>query len=169
MNLCLMILVRWLSFKMYIRKFIHIGEIHIGAKPTEISTVLGSCIAVCLYDTLQRVGGMNHYLVPLWNENGLQSPKFGNISIPRLIESMVNVGCDVKHIEAKVFGGGNVINITEHDIMIGRKNILIAKEILKEYNIPIVAQDIGGVKGRRIVMRSDTGKVFLKYTKKSEA
>ncbi len=154
---------------MYTRKFIHVGEIHIGARPTEISTILGSCVAVCLYDSVTKMGGMNHYLVPLWNENGLQSPKFGNISIPRLIESMVNVGCEVRNMEAKVFGGGNVIDISSENMMIGRKNILIAKEILREYRIPITAQDVGGDKGRRIMMRSDTGKIFLKYTSRTDA
>ena len=153
---------------MYMRKFIHVGEIHIGARPTEISTILGSCIAVCLYDSVQLIGGMNHYLVPLWNENGLQSPKYGNISIPRLIESMVNIGCDIHNMEAKIFGGANVIDVSSHDMMIGRKNILIANEILREYKIPITAKDIGGDRGRRIMMRSDTGKIFLKYTQKTE-
>lgn len=153
---------------MYAKKFIHVGEIYIGVKPTEISTVLGSCIAVCLYDNIQRIGGMNHYLVPLWNENGLQSPKYGNISIPRLIESMENIGCSRSNMEAKIFGGGNVIDVSTEDMMVGRKNILIAKEILREYKIPIKASDVGGEKGRRIMMRSDTGKIFLKYTQKSE-
>lgn len=153
---------------MYQKKFIHVGEIHIGARPTEISTILGSCVAVCLYDKVQRIGGMNHYLVPLWNENGLQTPKFGNISIPRLIESMVNIGCNTGNMEAKIFGGANVIEVNSEDMMIGRKNILIAKEVLREYKIPITAQDVGGEKGRRIMMRSDTGKIFLKYTKQND-
>ena len=153
---------------MYINKFIHQGDLYIGVKPTEINTILGSCIAVCIYDTLNCIGGMNHYLVPLWNENGLQSPKYGNISIHRLIESMLNVGCNVRNLEAKVFGGANVIDVTSEDMMIGRKNILIAKEILKEYRIPIVAEDTGGERGRRIMMRSDTGKIFMKYIQKSE-
>ncbi len=152
---------------MYMKKFIHVGEIYIGAKPTEISTVLGSCVAVCIYDTIQRIGGMNHYLVPLWNGNGLQSPKYGNISIPRLIESMESIGCDRSNMEAKIFGGGNVIDVSSEEMMVGRKNVLIAKEILRDYRIPIKASDIGGEKGRRIMMRSDTGKIFLKYTQKS--
>ena len=150
---------------MYIKKFIHVGEIYIGVKPTEISTVLGSCIAVCLYDKVEQIGSMNHYLVPLWNENGLQSPKYGNISIPRLVENMINVGCSIKNIEAKIFGGANVIDVRVKDMMIGRKNIIIAKELLREHNITITAQDIGGTQGRRIMMRSDTGKVMLRYTK----
>ncbi|MBE0495343.1 MAG: chemotaxis protein CheD [Campylobacterales bacterium] len=149
---------------MPISKFIHVGEIFIGVKPTHISTVLGSCVAVCLYDPVEQVGGMNHYLVPLWNENGLQSPKYGNISIPRLIESMVNVGCHKGNIVAKVFGGANVIDVSQEEMMIGRKNILIAKELLREHGIKITAQDVGGTQGRRIMMQSDTGKVLLKYT-----
>lgn len=149
---------------MPISKFIHVGEIYIGVKATHISTVLGSCVAVCLYDPIEQVGGMNHYLVPLWNENGLQSPKYGNISIPRLIESMVNVGCHKSNIVAKVFGGANVIDVSQEEMMIGRKNILIAKELLREHGIKIVAQDVGGTQGRRIMMQSDTGKVLLKYT-----
>lgn len=163
MNLFSLMMKVWLSFKMYISKFIHVGEIHIGVRPTEISTILGSCIAVCLHDEIQGIGGMNHYLVPLWNENGLQTPKYGNISIPRLIESMLNVGCDINNIKAKIFGGGNVIDVSNHDLMIGRKNILIAREILREYRIPVVSHDVGGDRGRRIMMRSDTGKIFLKY------
>ena len=149
---------------MYSKKFIHVGEIFVGAKPTEITTVLGSCIAVCLYDKVEQVGGMNHYLVPLWNDNGLQSPKYGNISIPKLIENMLNIGCEKYNLEAKIFGGGNVIDVSQEEMMIGRKNILIAKEILREYSIKITAQDVGGTRGRKILMRSDTGKIFLKYT-----
>jgi len=147
-----------------ISKFIHVGEIYIGVKPTQINTVLGSCVAVCLYDPVECIGGMNHYLVPLWNENGLQSPKYGNISIPRLIESMLNVGCKKHNLVAKIFGGGNVIDVTQEEMMIGRKNILIAKEILNEQRIKIAAQDTGGTRGRRIMMQSDTGKILLKYT-----
>jgi chemotaxis protein CheD len=147
-----------------ISKFIHVGEIYIGVKPTQINTVLGSCIAVCLYDPVECIGGMNHYLVPLWNENGLQSPKYGNISIPRLIESMLNVGCKKHNLVAKIFGGANVIDVTQEEMMIGRKNILIAKEILQEHRIKIAAQDVGGTRGRRIMMQSDSGKILLKYT-----
>lgn len=150
---------------MYENKFIHVGEIFVGVRATEINTILGSCIAVCLYDKVQHIGGMNHYLVPLWNENGLQSPKYGNVSIPKLIENMLNIGCDIGNLEAKLFGGGNVIEVKQEEMMIGRKNIIIAKEILQEYGIPVTAQDVGGTRGRRIMMQSDTGKVMLKYTK----
>jgi len=154
---------------MLVKKFIHVGEFYIGVRPTEVSTILGSCIAVCLYDTVEMIGGMNHYLVPLWNGNGLQSPKYGNIAIHRLIEGMLNIGCNINNLEAKIFGGGNVISsIAQDGMMVGRKNIIIAREILSEYKIPITAEDVGGTRGRRILLISETGKVLMKYIKESE-
>ncbi|MCI4399839.1 MAG: chemotaxis protein CheD [Campylobacteraceae bacterium] len=149
---------------MYEKIFIHVGQIHIGFTPTEISTVLGSCVAVCLFDKYKMIGGMNHYLLPLWNGNGLQSPKFGNVSVPRMIQSMMDIGCNPSNMEAKIFGGASINISSSEDMMIGKRNVLTAKEILDEYKIPVVAEDTGGAMGRRIMMRSDTGKVFMKYT-----
>jgi chemotaxis protein CheD len=154
---------------MLVKKFIHVGEFYIGVRPTEVSTILGSCVAVCLYDKVEMIGGMNHFLVPLWNGNGLQSPKYGNIAIHRLVEGMLNVGCKIYNLEAKVFGGGNVIDtISNEDMMVGRKNIIIAKEILREYKIPITGEDVGGTRGRRILLVSETGKVMMKYIKEHD-
>lgn len=153
---------------MYEKVFIHVGQIFIGAMPTEISTVLGSCVSVCLFDKARNMGGMNHYLLPLWNGNGLQSPKFGNVSIHRMIQSMLDFGCNQYTMEAKIFGGASMNIATEsEDMMIGKRNILTAEEILAEYKIPIVAKDVGGNHGRRIMMRSDTGKVLLKAAQAS--
>ena len=149
---------------MNIQKYIQVGEFFIGIKPTEVHTVLGSCVSVCLYDRMEKIGGMNHYLVPLWNGNGLQSPKYGNIAIHRLIEGMVNIGCRVENLEAKVFGGGNVIDtLSPESLMVGRKNILIAQEVLDEYCIPITARDVGGAIGRRVILQSQSGRVLLNY------
>lgn len=149
---------------MYEKIFIHVGQIHIGFNPTEISTVLGSCVAVCLFDKYRMVGGMNHYLLPLWNGNGLQTPKFGNVSIPRMIQSMIDIGCNPTNMEAKIFGGASINISSNEDYMIGKRNVLTAKEILEEFKIQITAEDTGGSVGRRIMLRSDTGKVFMKYS-----
>ncbi|WP_304543426.1 chemotaxis protein CheD [Sulfurimonas microaerophilic] len=144
--------------------FIHVGQLHVDRTPAKISTVLGSCVAVCLYDTKNCIGGMNHYLLPFWNGNGLQSPKFGNISIPKLIESMIERGADTKTMQAKIFGGAALnINAT-NNMLIGEKNIMVAREILKEYKIAIVAEDVGKQQGRKIQFDLEQGKVYLKYT-----
>lgn len=148
--------------------FIHVGQIHIDEAPSAISTVLGSCVSVCLYDSKLGIGGMNHYLLPFWNGNGLQSPKFGNISIPKMIEQMIARGSSSKTMEAKIFGGASMNIGASEAMMIGEKNILVAKEILKEYCIPIVAEDIGGQNGRKIQFDLERGKVLLKYATRTE-
>lgn len=148
--------------------FIHVGQIHVDFAPTAISTVLGSCVAVCLYDERLAIGGMNHYLLPFWNGNGLQTPKFGNISIPRLIETMIERGSNPRTMQAKVFGGASMNISGSEAMMIGEKNIIVAREILHEYKIPIVAEDIGGQNGRKIQFNLEQGKVLLKYASRSE-
>ncbi|MBV5278787.1 MAG: chemotaxis protein CheD [Campylobacteraceae bacterium] len=145
------------------RKFIHVGEIFVAINPTEIVTVLGSCVSVCLYDKVEMIGAMNHYLLPLWNGNGLESPKYGNISIPKMIENMENIGCSRRNMEAKIFGGANIHKTNTEGQMIGQKNIMIAKEILRKYTIPIKAEDTSGNNGRRIMMISDVNRIILKY------
>src|SRR3990170_1447004 len=67
-----------------------------------VTTVLGSCISVCLWDPVSRTGGMNHYLLPYWNGDGLKTPKYGNIAIPMLLERLVNAGCRKGDLIAKV-------------------------------------------------------------------
>lgn len=148
--------------------FIHVGQIHVDMRPSAISTVLGSCVAVCLYDAALGIGGMNHYLLPFWNGNGLQSPKFGNISIPKLIELMLQNGSSAKSMEAKIFGGASMNISGSEAMMIGEKNVLVAREILKEYRIPIVAEDIGGQNGRKIQFDLERGKVFMKYASRND-
>ncbi|WP_295055820.1 chemotaxis protein CheD [Sulfuricurvum sp.] len=148
--------------------FIHVGQIHVDTSPSAISTVLGSCVAVCLYDTALGLGGMNHYLLPFWNGNGLQSPKFGNIAIPKLIEAMLDAGSSIHRMEAKIFGGASMNIGASEAMMIGQKNILVAREILREYRISIVAEDVGGQNGRKIQLNLERGKVQLKYTTRSD-
>ncbi|KIM10140.1 MAG: chemotaxis protein CheD [Sulfuricurvum sp. PC08-66] len=148
--------------------FIHVGQIHVDVAPQAISTVLGSCVAVCLYDATTHIGGMNHYLLPFWNNNGLQTPKFGNIAIPKLIDAVVAQGANPRALQAKIFGGASMQAMRDDTMMIGKKNILVAQEILREYRIPIVAQDIGGVNGRKIQFDLTQGKVLMKYALRAE-
>ncbi|MFA5455175.1 MAG: chemotaxis protein CheD [Sulfurimonas sp.] len=148
--------------------FIHVGQIHVDKGSVNITTVLGSCIAVCLYDKKLGIGGMNHYLLPFWNGNGLQSLKFGNISTPKLLEAMLERGANINNIEAKIFGGAAInISCCNGAMMVGEKNILVAREILSDYKIKIVAEDVGGNNGRKIQFNLENGKVLLKYTAKS--
>lgn len=133
-----------------------------------VNTILGSCVAVCIWDSHLKVGGINHFMLPMWNGEGLASPKYGNIAIEKLIDNMVHqLGCQKRNLQAKVFGGGEVIETKIAAFNIGQRNIQIAKEQLHEHNIPIIAMNVGGKQGRKIQYFTHTGKVKMKLVQKN--
>lgn len=148
------------------RHYLYPGNIFTHAEPHIVTTVLGSCISVCLYDKVAGVGGINHYMLPLWNGEGLASPRYGNIAIKRLVEKMERLGCTMERLEAKVFGGGEVLMINRGSINVSERNIIFAKDMLAQMKIPIVAIDVGGKTGRRIVLNTGNGKIVMKRLRK---
>lgn len=132
--------------------------------PYLVDTVLGSCVAVCLFDTKLCIGGINHFMLPLWNGNGLASPKYGNIATEKLIEKMLRNGSSTSDLVAKVFGGANQMNSS---MEIGARNIEIAKEVLAHHGIQIVAENVGGTVGRKLKYHTGTGQVMMKFLTKS--
>lgn len=148
------------------KHYLYPGNIFASADPHIVTTVLGSCISVCLFDPVVSIGGINHYMLPLWNGEGLASPRYGNIAITRLVEKLEGLGCKGRRLEAKVFGGGEVLRITRGSINVSERNIILAKDILGQMKIPIVAIDVGGKTGRRIVMNTGNGKIVMKRLRK---
>ena len=148
--------------------YLYPSAIYISRKPFYITTILGSCIAVCLWDKKLKFGGMNHYMLPFWNGLGLASPKYGNIAIEKLIERMLYNGSKKENLIAKVFGGGEIIANQSELFNIGKRNIEISKIILAEKNIPIVGSSVGGILGRKIWFNTENSEVILKYIKKTK-
>ncbi|MEQ9438039.1 MAG: chemotaxis protein CheD [Cyclobacteriaceae bacterium] len=134
--------------------------------PTLVTTVLGTCVAICLYDFRLKKGGINHYMLPLWNGDGLASPKYGNISIERLLDSMESMGCRRKNLIAKVFGGKSMTSDQPSILQIGERNAHVAQKMLTDFRIPIQATSLGGHHGRKILFNTYTGQVMMKYTSK---
>ena len=127
-----------------------------------VTTVLGSCISVCLWDPVKKIGGINHFMLPLWNGEGLASPKYGNIAIPKLIEKMLEFGCERRSLRAKVFGGSEMFKVTHAVMNIGERYIVLAQDALNEQKIQIIASDVGGKVGRKIIYDTGTGGVSMK-------
>ena len=143
------------------KHFLFPGAIFADPLEYQISTVLGSCVAVCLWDRVIRKGGMNHMMLPFWNGEGLASPKYGNIAMEKLLGKMLSIGCHKEHLIAKVFGGANVTGTGLEVFMIGDRNIMLALQMLEEFRIPVVANDVGGRVGRKIIMNSASGVVMV--------
>ncbi len=136
-----------------------------SVQPAEVTTILGSCVAVCLWDRYLGIGGINHYMLPTWNGMELASPKYGNIAIERLVERMQQLGCQKKNLVAKVFGGGEVISVSTSSLHIGERNIMVADDMLDKLCIPIIGRSTGGNSGRKIIFNTHTGEVLQCYIK----
>jgi chemotaxis protein CheD len=146
-----------------IKYYLNQGMIFVSSRECNITTVLGSCISVCLWDRYSATGGMNHYMLPLWNGEGLPSAKYGNIAISKLIEKMIASGCERGNMRAKVFGGAEMLSIAKNgEMSVGTQNIILAEDILNREGIRIISSDVGGNYGRRIQFNTMTGIVLLK-------
>ena len=144
------------------------GQFLITSVPSLISTVLGSCVSVCLWDRETKVAGMNHYLLPGTSDDDAGNSNRGLTSIRMLIRSMINRRTDLCNVDAKIFGGCNSLYRNKDIFKIGERNVSIALEVLKEYNIHVSAQHVGGHYGRKIVFNTSTGKVKMRLLTKNQ-
>ena len=163
--------------KLYNRKFkrdmviIFSGEFYISN--TEIiSTVLGSCVSVCMKDRKTGISGMNHFMYPYKigpaEKIISHSAKYGVHAMKLLIEQMIGMGAARSMLAARIFGGSNCLRFVEkQDRLVAELNIEFAKSFLDLNNIPIISQDVGGYLGRKIIFFTDSGEVLLQYHKSS--
>ncbi|MBN2273384.1 MAG: chemotaxis protein CheD [Bacteroidales bacterium] len=145
--------------KTVVKQFLYPSAIIVSTEPCEVTTILGSCIAVCIIDPVLCIGGINHYMLPLWNGIGLASPKYGNVAIEKLIDKLIMLGSKKDNLTAKVFGGGEVLETNSVQYNIGLRNIEIVREILNEKRIPVISSSLGGSYGRKIIFKTHTGEV----------
>ncbi len=148
---------------------IGIGGMYASDRPTVISTILGSCVAVCLFDPWTRIGGMNHIFLPGkadLKEFSMPS-RFGINAMELLINRIINLGGKRNRFSAKVFGGAHLLSAISDENGVGRKNSEFTREFLRIEKIRIISSDLGGNEGRKIYFHTDTGEVFLRRVKKT--
>ena len=141
--------------------FLTPGTLYCGSGPAVVSTVLGSCVAVCLVDRHHRASGMNHYVLPR-SSAGEHSLRYGDVALERLWERMSRLGCNAKDVRAKVFGGAAVLPFGDAEDTVGTKNVRIAIDWLRRHDIPVVARRTGGKNGLLIRMHTATGRVLVR-------
>ena len=143
---------------------ISIGGYYASRDPMVIHTLLGSCVAVCLYDPVGRIGGMNHILLPgrADMKHFDVSARYGINAMELLINSIMAVGGHRHCLEAKVFGGAHILPAISEENGTGKMNIEFVLEFLEAEAIGVVSQDVGGRRSRKILFHTDTGDVLLK-------
>lgn len=137
---------------------IHIsqGEFLVGGPGARaITTILGSCVACCLYDERAQVGGMNHFLLPDGTGSAIQAASFGVNAMELLINEMIKLGARREELKAKVFGGARMIAGLSD---VGQKNAAFSVDFLTREGIPCINKSLGGVQARRIEFWPDNGR-----------
>lgn len=145
---------------------IHPGEYYTSKEDVIIATVLGSCVSVVFWDQRLKLGGINHFMLPgvLGDEDMVKSrnAKYGMFAIELLYNELLKAGSRKPDIIAKVFGGASVLRLATGPTRIPKDNVDFAVAFLRKENIPIVANDTGGILPRKIFFFAQTGKVLLK-------
>ena len=136
------------------------GEQAVGLDPEMVvSTILGSCISICLWDPVAGVGGMNHLLLPELRAEG-HALSAGAVDMDRLINKMMPLGAERSRLRAKLFGGSSMLSGRTD---IGVRNSAFGREYLRNEGIPCEAENTGGPRARRIRFWPATGKAQMRF------
>jgi chemotaxis protein CheD len=144
------------------------GDYYVTRYDEAIFTVLGSCVSACVRDRKLKIGGMNHFMLPLdrsgghsvWAENVVSSAtRYGNVAMDRLINDIMRLGGRRSNLEIKVVGGGKVLDMA---LEVGARNAQFVREYLKNEGFFIAAEDLGDGFARKLFYSPATGKLRVK-------
>jgi chemotaxis protein CheD len=139
------------------------GEYHVSTRDILQVTVLGSCVAACIRDTRLGIGGMNHFMLPDSEsaESSFGGARYGTYAMEVLINHLLKLGARRENLQAKVFGGGNVLpGLTQANV--GHKNAAFVLRYLATEKIMVAARDLGDVKPRKVYFFPATGRALVK-------
>lgn len=136
-------------------RYLHAGDVIAVSEPALITTVLGSCVSICLWDSASGVAGINHFSMPRRRPGEASSLRFGEDAIPALISRMEAEGARREALVAGVFGG--TVSLGAINISMGRENVRLAYEMMRDYGIPVIDAAVGGNAGRRIEFNTHSG------------
>lgn len=142
---------------------LHPGQMFAATHRCAITTVLGSCVSVCLYDVGSGIGGANHYVLPHAASPMHEPLRCGRSAIQSLIERVVSLGARRERLMAKVYGGAHVLKAMSGDRWhVGAANVSVARAVLAAERIPLQDLDVGGLRGRKLLFTTGDGTTWVK-------
>ncbi len=145
--------------------FLKPGEVYVSEKPTRVSTILGSCVAVTVFNERLKIGGICHARLPRRREFSNAGGEFNYVdcSIYYILDRFEGLGVTKGETTVKMFGGADVLERTnQNTASVGRENIETALEIIRDEELYLAASDVGGDQGRKVFFFTHTGEVLLK-------
>ena len=141
------------------------GKFAAFKEETVISTLLGSCVAVAIHDPTTQIGGLNHYLLPEGMPDERPNARYAASAIPMLIDECVRLGANRAKLQAKIYGGANVISVSNLGDGIGKRNIEVAEKMLRDMGIPIIEKNVAGESARTIKVNTSNFNVVHNSSK----
>jgi len=140
-----------------------IADIKVSRVPQQLRTVLGSCVAICLYDKKKHIAGLAHIMLPEQKSSEANPMKYADSALPILIKEMESVGASSGDLSAKIVGGAEVLKFSKFSTFskIGKTNVEKLREILAKQGIPLIGEDTGGESGRNIVFDPSNGSIQI--------
>lgn len=126
------------------------------------TTILGSCVSVCLFDKEAQIGGINHFLLPEGTSSAMDEMRFGLHAMELLINDLLKSGASKSRLQAKLFGGANMLAGLSD---VGARNVAFARRFLSDEGFQIVAEETGGDAGRRLRFWPVGGRVQMRFIK----
>ncbi len=146
-----------------VQVYLHPGQVFASAEPAVVTTVLGSCVAVCLWDATTGVGGVNHFQLPEWSGRGPRTERFARFAIQALLDRLLELGARRNEIQAKVFGGACLsAGVPRRQKPLGDQNVEHALVYLRECALPLAASATGGGHGRKLVFQTCDGTAWVR-------
>jgi chemotaxis protein CheD len=152
---------------------LHPGDYYVAADGELISTVLGSCVSACIRDARLRIGGMNHFMLPvdrsegggIWGSTASAATRFGNVAMERLINEILKRGGQRADLEVKLVGGGKVLDALTD---VGARNIRFVKQYVQAEGFRVVGQDLGDLYPRKVLYDPASGSAQVKRLARSD-
>lgn len=143
--------------------FLMPGDYKISQEPYIISTILGSCVSVCLYHTRHHTGGMNHYMLPKGKGRASDNTgKYGDYAITALIRFMEKTYGSLREVVGMIIGGASMFNVDNlSGAKIGEQNIALARQMLAEHRIPVIKEQVGGRLGVKLKYRNWDNQILV--------
>lgn len=140
--------------------YLHPGQYVAFAEATHVTTILGSCVSICLYDERSGAGGVNHFVLPDVSPD-VSSPRYAGPAFQDLLRRLRGLGARAEDLRAKLFGGAGTMALSL-DTAVGARNVQAARALLGLCEIPIVSEDVGGTFGRKLLFETRGGAAWVR-------
>jgi chemotaxis protein CheD len=152
---------------------LHPGDYYVANDGELISTVLGSCVSACIRDARRRIGGMNHFMLPVdrsegsgaWGSTASAATRFGNVAMERLINEILKRGGQRADLEVKLVGGGKVLDALSD---VGARNIRFVRQYVQAEGFRVIGEDLGDLYPRKVLYNAASGSVQVKRLARSD-